>query len=245
MLSKILSIGNKIELVNAVQTLSGIEEIEQSKKIYYSQIYDFVDETRIKIGMPIHGGKVIPLNVNSRYDACFYTDNGLYQCRIIIVDRYKEGNIFVLVAELITELQKYQRRQYFRLGCTMKIKYRIIDSVELEEYKQISDKKEFANRKPLIEGIALDISGGGIRIISKHKHEKDSEMFILLEITYNGKEKIYGILGKIVSMEKLQNRELTYEYRIEYRNIEGIVREELIKFIFEEERKQRQRERGM
>jgi len=246
MLSKILAVGNKIEMISvAGSILSGIEASAESRKIYYSQIYDFVDENRIKIGMPIDGGKVVPVAVHSRYDACFFADNGLYQCRFVVVDRYKEDNIYVMVVELITELQRYQRRQFYRLGCTMSIKYRIIDKEELEDYYKAEDKVTFAKQKPLTEGIALDISGGGIRFVSGTKHVADSEMFVLLEVTYGGTEKIYGILGKIISMENVRNKEKTYEYRVEYRNIEGLVREEIIKFIFEEERKQRQKEKGL
>lgn len=244
MLSKVLSIGNKIELINVLQRGGTETSNGNEKKIYYSQIHDIIDDKRLKIGMPIEGGKVIPLNINFRFDACFYTANGLYQCRIVIVDRYKEGNMFVLIVEPLSELKRYQRRQYYRLGCTMDIKYRVIEKDEVEDYVNSKDKREFALKKPLINGVALDISGGGIRFISQHKHDRENDMFLWLEITYNGQEKIYGIIGRIVAMERLRNKEATYEYRIEYKNIEGIVREELIKFIFEEERKQRQKERG-
>lgn len=245
-LSKILSIGNKIELINVrSQMLAEINGDDENKKIYYSQVYDLIDESRLKIAMPIEGGKVVPLGVNSRYDACFYTPTGLYQCRIVVVDRYKEENIFVLVIEITTELQKYQRRQYYRLGCTLDIKYRLIEKEELEDYFNLKNKEEFASKLPLIDAIALDISGGGIRFVSREKHSKESELFLLLEISYDGKEKLYGILGKIISVEKAKNRDHLYEYRVEYKNIEGTIREQLIKFIFEEERKQRKRATGL
>jgi len=242
MLSKILSVGNKVELKKVANPIiDDLIEIGDSHKTYFSQIYDIMDDNRMKIGMPIEAGKVIPLEINFRYDCCFYTTNGLYQCRVVVVDRYKEGSIYVLVVEAITELQKYQRRQYYRLGCTLDIRYRILDKHEFDEFMQTPDKEEYANRKPMEKGVALDISGGGVRFTSEREHKKNDEMFLLLEINYDGNEKIYGILGRIISCEELKNKPGTYEYRVEYRNMQGGVREELIKYIFDEERKRRKR----
>ncbi len=244
-LSKILAIGNKIELINVRSQMMAEINGDEDKKIYYSQVCELIDESRLKISMPIEGAKVVPLSVNSRYDACFYATGGLYQCRVVVVDRYKEDNVFMLVIEIVTELQKYQRRQYYRLGCTMDIKYRLIEKEEMEEYFNLKNKEDFARKYPLSDAIALDISGGGIRFVSREKHTKDSEIFLLIKITYDGKEKMYGILGKVISLERAKNKNILYEYRVEYKNIEGSIREQLIKFIFEEERKQRKRATGL
>ena len=50
-------------------------------------------------------------------------------------------------------------------------------------------------------------------------------------------------MGKVLSSQKLENRENTYEHRVQYVDIDADVREEIIKYIFEEERKHRKRER--
>ncbi|MBE5940514.1 MAG: hypothetical protein E7266_08970 [Lachnospiraceae bacterium] len=247
MLSKILALGNRVELIGVKnQLMSAVdEELENSRKIYYSQIYDIIDESKLRIAMPIEGGKVIPLSINSRYDACFFTSSGLYQCRVVVVERYKEDNIYVLVVEIVTELQKYQRRQFYRLGCTMDIKYCTLEKEEVEEYFTYKFKEEFAHKLKLTEAIVLDISGGGMRFISDMKHQKESDVYILLDISYEGDERVYGILGKIIYMERVKNRPGLYEYRVEYQGIEGSVRENIIRFIFEEERKQRKKAKSI
>lgn len=75
MLSKVLSIGDKVEFtrVQAVQS-----DASMRKKVYVSQIYEVVDETRVKVGMPIENGHIVALAPNTRLDACFYTAKGLY-----------------------------------------------------------------------------------------------------------------------------------------------------------------------
>lgn len=242
MISKILGIGNKIELTRTAVS-ENIEYAQANNRVFVSQILDIVDEEKLKIGMPIEQGKIIPLPVNSRLDACFYTAKGLYQCRIVVKDRYKEGQIFILVVEIVSTLQKYQRRQYYRLGCVIDIKYRKITDKEIEEYVKnngmIIDKEDF------YEGTALDISGGGIRFVSEQELKKEQEIFMVLEITYDKQKRIYGLMGKVISNHESRNGTGLYEHRIEFINMQGGTRESLIKYIFEEERLRRKRESSL
>lgn len=239
MVSKILSPGNKIELTRSV-AVENIEAAKSSNRIFVSQVLDILDDEKLKIGMPIEQGKVIPLPVNARMDACFYTKAGLFQARVVVTDRYKEGQIFVLVVELISDLQKYQRRQYYRLGCVIDIKYRCITAEEVEEYARNSNM--IVEADDFREGTALDISGGGIRFVSEEKLEKEQEIFIVLEITYGEQSKTYGLMGKVIVSYEAKSRADLYEHRIEFINMQGGVRESLIKYIFNEERRQRRNE---
>lgn len=238
MISKVLGIGNKIELTRS----AAAENIDDAKNkhMYISQIVDIIDEDKMKIGMPMEQGRVIPLPINARLDACFYTSHGLYQGRLIVTDRYKEGQIFILVVELVSSLKKYQRRQYFRLGCVIDIKYRKIFDEEIEEYAR--NNNMIIEADDFMEGTALDISGGGIRFVSEEQLEKDRDIFIVLEITYEDQTKTYGLLGKVVMSYQAKSREDLFEHRVEFINMQGGVRESLIKYIFEEERRQRQKQ---
>jgi c-di-GMP-binding flagellar brake protein YcgR len=238
MISKVLGVGNKIELTRS----AAAENIEDArhKRTFISQILDIIDEEKMKIGMPMEQGKVIPLPINARLDACFYTEHGLYQCRLTVTDRYKEGSIFILVVELLSDLKKYQRRQYFRLGCVIDIKYRKIFEEEVEEYAENNNMVIEAD--DFVDGTALDISGGGIRFVSGEQLEKDKEIFIVLEITYEEQVKTYGLLGRVVVSYETKNHDGLYEHRVEFTNMQGGVRESLIKYIFEEERRQRQKQ---
>ena len=122
MIERIVSTGNKIEFTKVSSYREyDLEMGREDKNVYVSQVYDIIDEDRLKIGVPIVGGRVLMIPQNVRIDVCFYTSRGLFQGRAIVVDRFKEDNIFVMVIEMISELQKYQRRQYFRLNCTMDI----------------------------------------------------------------------------------------------------------------------------
>lgn len=240
MVEKIITEGSKIEL----QRLSSITKSQKDDtveiKTYYSLVSEVIDEDRMKITMPLEKGRVVPLPVNGRYNACFYTPNGLYQGRIIVVDRFKEANIYMLVVELTSDLVKFQRRQYYRLGCTMDIKYKVITEQDEKEFVGENQNKE--DQEQYIEGTALDISGGGMRFVSNNKIEIGNYIFVIVEIQYENDIKKYGMNAVVISSEALANREGKFEHRIEYKNMDGKVREALIKYIFDEERRQRRKE---
>ena len=235
MVSNILSVGNKIELSKKIVSKDNDEE--GKKRVFVSQVLDIVDEDVLRIAMPIEQGKVIPIPVNARLDACFYTSNGLYQGKIQVTDRYKEGQIFILVVELVSSLSKYQRRQYFRLGCVIDVHYKKLSEDEIDEYGPQSDI--IIDDYELTDGTALDISGGGLRFVSKERMDCGQYIFVSMEVTYGVESKYYGLVGHVKQSYETRNNDGMYEHRIEFVNMEGTVRESLIKFIFEEERRQR------
>jgi c-di-GMP-binding flagellar brake protein YcgR len=51
------------------------------------------------------------------------------------------------------------------------------------------------------------------------------------------------VIGKVLAVSELENRPGTYEHRVQYYNMDESVREEIIKFIFEEERRNRKKDR--
>lgn len=239
MVGKIISEGSKVEL----QRLASLSQKKAGGEIktYYSLVSEIMDEDRIKITMPLEKGRVVPLPVNTRYNACFYTSNGLYQGRVIVVDRYKEENVYMLVVELISDLVKFQRRQYYRLGCTMDIVYKKIEEQDEVEYENDTQKNIIIDDTDYTEGTALDISGGGMRFVSEQCLAPEDNLFVVIEIQYEDIKKEYGLNAKVISSEALMNRSGKYEHRIEYKNMNGKVRESLIKYIFDEERRQKKK----
>ena len=153
--------------------------------------------------MPIVEGRVVPLAVNGRFDICFITSGGLYKSRFVVLDRYKENGLYVLLIELVYELKKYQRRQYYRLEYTKDFEYIVID--EDTEKLIIEDEnmiKEILDNNKLKKGIIIDISGGGIRFASRDKLEEKSKVLLKLDISLSNNKKVYGIMGKVLSSKK-------------------------------------------
>lgn len=243
-MASIISPGDRIEL-NRVLSEERRKILEKEGSIevrtFVSQVYDIIEEDEeLKIAMPIVEGRVIPLPLNARYDTCFYTNGGLYRARVVITERYKEGGLFILVIEISSELKKFQRRQYFRLECALDIQYRVLEDEDVEQIRNDPRVLEdYVEQGGLTEAIVLDISGGGVRFVSKEKLEPGRVLLINLGISTSNGQSVYGVMAKLLSSTRVINRESTYEQRVEYIELEGNTREAIIRFIFEQERRMR------
>lgn len=240
MLSKFVAIGDKIELQSAERGMD--EQQERAQKTYYSNIHDILSEDTMEIVMPMEQTKLVLLPVDSEYSMVVYGETGLFQCLVRITDRYKSNNVYILVVELVSNLRKFQRREYYRFSCALEMCAR---SLEREEVQALEEKTPYALQpgKPLKQSVIVDISGGGLRFMSTQKYEPDSLLYCNYNLHIGGKHKSYEIIGKVLAVKELENRPGTYEHRVKYYNLDEDTREEIIKFIFEEERKERKKER--
>lgn len=238
MLTNYVKPGQKVELQSVEKFTE--ENGETLKKVYTSTVYDVLSEDRLEIMMPMEKTKSILLPVDAEYNICFYTEQGLYQCFVQIIDRYKSNNVYILVLELTSNLRKYQRREFYRFSCALEMEAR--DLLEEEKIAMEKDEYQLIPGLPLKRSVIVDISGGGLRFVSTQKYEEDSLIYCTYYLMVKGQRKKYELVGKILSVKDVQGREGTYEHRVQYVNLDVDEREEIIRYIFEEERKHRHRE---
>ncbi len=239
-LSKYIQIGNKIDIESIKKTTDELGEI--IRKTYRSELYDIESEDIIKIAMPMEQSKIVLLPVDAEYSLCFYTPNGLYQCLARVVERYKSNNLFVLSMELETDLQKYQRREYYRLNTVLDMKSKVIEDGGRGGVQQV----EFIDTDLTFDnGTMVDISGGGARFISSVQYPEGALIRFVFSLFVNGQVTEYKLVGKVLKSTLIENKENTYENRIQFVNMVNDDRESIIKYIFEEERRLRHRERGI
>lgn len=233
MLSKYVFPGDKIEL----QAVNRVKKEDEEKKVYTTRVYDVLTDDRLEIIMPMEKTKLILLPIDGEYDVCFYTSLGLYQCFTRIIDRYKSNNVYVLVLELTSNLRKHQRRNYFRYSCVLDMKMRELKQEEVQAVE--ANQVVLVPGLPLRRSLIVDISGGGIRFISDHEYEEGSLVYCTYKLVNTDSAKDYEVVGKILSARPVANRPGEFEHRVQYVNLDNDVREEIIKFIFEEERRLR------
>ena len=239
MLTKYVLPGEKVELKIISNSLS--DQNNTDKKTYVSQIYEIISDDRFQILIPIEKAKLILLPMDKEYDVYFYTATGLYHCTAKILDRSKENNIYLLNMEVTGSLSKFQRREFYRFNCAIEMGTR---RLEEDEKKSLENKKlSLRNDLPYQKGMIVDISGGGIRFVSEKLYEADSMVLCNFMVPINDKPKQYSIIGLVLQIRIIEERQGLYEHRIQYIGMGRDEREEIIKFIFEEERKNRKREK--
>lgn len=242
MLSEYVMPGSKIEIRPVNQEDFG-EEILVRKKVYQSQVSDILSEDRLEILMPMEKTRLISLPVNSEYEIFFFTENGIYQSSAIVVDVYKPDKNFVLLIQLTTGLRKTQRREYYRLDCAIAINIRLLEEDEIKAAAR--HDRYLKPELPFRQAIAVDISGGGLRFVGEQIYEPDSLIYCQYTLTMGEKKKDYSLMAKVLVSMEIENKPGSYEHRAQYINIDTSEREEIIRFIFEEERKRRKREKGL
>ena len=233
-----LSIGNKIELVRLDQIIRN----DSNKKVFSSKICDIMPKNTLQISMPIYEGKIVPLNVDDRYSACFYTDKGLLQTNVVVSARYRSGNLFFLEVVMLGKLEKVQRREFYRYKCIMNGRMRIASDEEYEMGDRYvpSDKEAEWNDMKII-----DISGGGLKVVSKLELEKNEIVRVDFKIAIFGAVHSFNILARILSNSMIAGHTGLYEQRLEFLKMNSEDRDIIIKFIFESERQNRAKESGL
>lgn len=163
MIEKFISPGDKIELKSTINVV--LPDGTEGVKTYRSSVYDILDDERLELVMPMEQTKLVLLPVDGEYNVCFYSQGGLYRADVRIAERQKVNGIYILVVELISNLHKYQRREYYRFNC-------IVEMTAREMTKQESDAfakglTYLVSEKDMAKGVIVDISGGGTRFVSR------------------------------------------------------------------------------
>ena len=239
MLSDYISPGIKVELKATGKIW--MEDDSRTKHIYMSKVMDVTSDDRIEVLMPFEQGKLVLLPVDGEYSLCFYSTKGLFQCFSKIVDRYRSDNMYILVLDLTSELQKLQRREYYRFSCALELKSRLCSKEEQEAFEN--------NRKYLVDpgvqlqrSVVVDISGGGLRFVANFRYEEGDTIYCSYKLPGAGSPNEYEMICHVLKVQELENRPWLFEHRIQYLYIDETSREDIIHFIFEEERKIRKKQ---
>jgi len=236
MLSDYISPGIRIEI-----GLYDNEWMEDGgQKVYASKIYDIISEERIDAMMPIEKGQIKLLPLDASVNIAFYAAKGLYECYGKVVDRYKVENMYIVTIDLTGSLQKLQRREYYRFTCTIPMFLRSLTELEDEIIKD-NPFYNLENEEAMDDATIVDISGGGIRFLSRLIYDEGSKILIKFSLNVGIKKNTYTMIGRILKSEEVQSKAGIFEHRVQYTNIDEDDREDIIHYIFEEERKMMRR----
>lgn len=240
--------GDKADIIPVRET--GKSEVEG--KLYKSKVFDIKENGNLEMSMPTERGKLVVLSLGVRMEIVFYTKNGLYRSVGQIRERYKSANLYIMEVELKTQPEKFQRREYYRFPCVMDFQYYTITKEEarfesaeallIHLREQEDEDGKSPNREREYAGKIVDLSGGGTRF--RTLKELDPRQWLLLEIHLKNEfmDKWFYIIGAVIDCVRPENdSERMFEVRVKFQIRDANMREEIIQFIFEEERKQRHR----
>lgn len=193
--------------------------IGKGKNKYASKIDDISADGTLLVETPIHNGHYVPIRIGAKLTVVFFNKNGLFTFDCIVVNRFL-GNVPFIQLKIITDIKKLQRRQYFRLEKIIEFKFKISENDEVVE-----------------SGIIKDISGGGFKAKVKKKLQEGTIILCYIKLSDDFEEIVQKC--KVIRCNFIEDG---YEIAVQYADIEDRLREKIISFIFNEQRKLKRRE---
>lgn len=238
--------GSKVD-IHVIQSLNRQNETNHKQGTFLSVIYDVNQDDTVDINMPTEGGKIQILPKKIRYEFEFTMPQGIYKAEGTVVDHFKKGNIYLSKIQLNTALKKLQRREYFRMECLIPIMFVGLDELaaSYQTVDEIKDYIEYSNElKVRGIGTMLDISGGGARFVSSNSLEGIEFILIQFTIEKERHEKQMETVARMVHSEKMPD-DNKYIHRVQFEYKDRRTKEDIISYIFEEERRIRKKEQGI
>ncbi len=240
MIEKFISAGDKVEMKSTVDVV--LPDGTRGIRLYKTSVYDVLDDGRLEIVMPMEQSRLVLLPVGGEYDVCFFSHGGMYKADVRIVDRQKINGTYIILAEMLTNLHKYQRREYYRFNCIIEMEARELSKEEIEAFKEADDA--VIEEKEMNRGVIVDISGGGLRFVSRRLYECGNIILLSFKLPIANCEKSFTLAAQVILSKEIENRRDEYENRVKFVYINNQTREEIIKYIFDEERKNRKYGKG-
>ena len=240
MIEKFISPGDKLELKSTVSVV--LPDGTEGVKTYRTSVYDILDDGRLELVMPMEQTKLVLLPVDGEYDVCFFSHGGMYRADVRIVDRQKINGIYILVVEMISNLHKFQRREYYRFNCVVDMTAREMSRQESAAFAK--GLTYLISKRDMVRGVIVDISGGGTRFVSRQRFNEGSIIMMCFDLPIMEIERPFLLAAKVIYSGEIKNRANEYENRVKFEYIDTTTREEIIKYIFDEERKNRKNGKG-
>ncbi len=239
--------GNKLSIRFYQEAARAEANIGKEEQVFISRVFDVLDDGTLELDVPTKEGKLVLLPQNVRYLFEFTTDQGVFRCAGQITDRIRRGNFFLMRAKVISKLQKFQRREYYRLNVMMDLMFQAMDS-RVEDLEKMSDVRSLLqgqsfNEKVIGRGTIVDISGGGMRFISETHIPGAEYMFLAFTLGIGGVKQMVEVLAKVIAINPVPDTK-NFTYRMKFMYKDSKLQEKIIRFIFEEERRIRKKELG-
>lgn len=207
-----------------------------------SFVYEVVNDERLIISNPIHEGHLYAMERSYGYYFRFYIENqGMYLFKGLMIERLLYDNLPSISIALDSEIKRIQRRKFYRVNFKSKGYFLIekkIPDYEIAKKKELLSTK-FKNEKDLIIEDAtiekfpfesLDLSGGGIRVITRKAFESGELIKgeVLLSNMWN------KFSGEVTRVQKKDDNH--FEVGIRFTDLDSATQSRVVSYVFEIER---------
>ncbi|MDR1705612.1 MAG: flagellar brake protein [Clostridiales bacterium] len=222
--------GNKIVISkwrkrDNTQTLQ-LDDLD-SEYSYVSQVEDILGKEDILAAVPISKGRLAKLPTGIRFQYVIHAKQGMILFAGKITDYFQENNNFFMQVHFLNNGEIMQRREFYRFACYLPFAFASVsdDDDDADQYMSIGS---------MSRGEIRDLSGGGMKFVSNEELSDNSKVRCALDL---GTDLIITV-GKVLGHSDAKDRNFKYEYRLIFVGILQTDQERIIKYIFNEQRRQ-------
>lgn len=198
-------------------------EVINDEKPYKALIIDVQDDF-LQINVPVYDGDYLMLHSKEKIEINSYLeDGGCFNFNAEVISRGKEGNIIYYRLSKPFNIQKIQRRNFFRVALTDDINFKKITLAKEEDFDNIPYKR----------GLMVDLSAGGLKLKTGENIKKDDLLLVKMKIN----EVELELKCDIVRIENTADREVLCGLR--FMEISSAQSELIVRELFKIIRRQR------
>lgn len=205
------------------QALELVVEQEGTANLYHSRIEE-VSDTELLLALPYYKGLPVFLQPGTEITGRFIQDGAVFQFRSVYRE-HRPQPLPVWAVSPAFDIAKVQRRAFYRIETYMPV------SMQTDPGACPEDPQAAA-----VNLQSKDLSGGGIRVISKTMFDPGSG--VMLEFSLPGKASIHT-RGKVVRSEPSAPDSSIYWVSIEFTDIDEHDRKNIVSFVFKKQLEQR------
>lgn len=211
-LKKYFTIGEKIQ-IDFIDTRGKLHE-------YASQVVELSSNDFIDILIPIYKTQEVSLRQDNIIKLIISKGEAVYEFKAVVYEKLF-GRVPLLRLKIVSEVNKIQRRNFFRLKMMRNIEVRLLEDAEEKRY---SEK---------LKCNLHDISAGGL-LVSTNKEFQVGDMLELM-LDLNSTHLI--VYGMIIRRTYTVSHKAPYAYGVRFEKLNESDKNKITKFIFEEQRK--------
>lgn len=190
-----------------------IEVMRGEENLYFSSKVEEVESGNLVLGMPIKGNQFFHIRLNESINVHFpKSDSFFYIVGKVVGKKYIP--IPVLIVKPMSEPIKNQRRDFFRIRLTLKVK---VKQAGIDEWKN---------------GYVKDLSGSGALIATNCEFKKGDILNLQVPIM----SKDLDLKSEVVRSWR-EDYSKPYNIAVRFIDLEQEKQDEIIKFILTEQRK--------
>ncbi len=178
----VLEVGNRVD-ITSTNKKSDDRNPKGDVMAVTSEIRLFSGEYSVVIDMPKFKDKIVVLSDNTKYVFTFLSTTGSYRGVGIVTRRFKKDDKFYVEVTFENGIDKFQRREYFRLECK-------ISAVAFKIDKKAATSMSMQELRALVDSNSLKGSPGVLSGIEKIDYNKLKDMLLTEINSFNQSEPI-------------------------------------------------------